>query len=148
MKAPRLNTLTTKLLGIFTLIAVISFSSCAKKVNFLSSSIVPAARGQVKVKRDKNKNYVIQIHLLNLAESKRLQPSKETYIVWMLTGQDITQNLGQVNTSTGIFSRKLKTSFKAVTPLKPDKIFITAEDDKSIQFPRGEVILSTDRFWR
>ncbi len=32
----------------------------AKKVGFLSSSIVPAARGYVKVKRDINENYLIK----------------------------------------------------------------------------------------
>ena len=40
----------------------------AKKIGFLSSSIVPAARGYVKVKRDINGNYLIQVKISNLAE--------------------------------------------------------------------------------
>ena len=147
MKTTRLNTLTKNmLLGIFAIMIVISFSSCAKKVSFLNSAVQPAARGHAKVKRDNNNNYVIEIHLLNLAESKRLQPPKQTYVVWMVTDHDITQNLGQVNTSTSLLSRKLKTSFKTVSPVKPIKIFITAEDEQGIQSPGGEIVLSTDRF--
>lgn len=149
MKAKSLQSAIIMILAsAMSIMLLISFSSCAKKITFENSSVVPAARGDVKVKKDKNKNYIIQIHLLNLAESKRLQPPKETYIVWMVSSDEITQNIGQINTSTSLFSRKLKTSFKTVTPLKPTKIFITAEDDKSIQYPRGEIVLSTENFWR
>jgi hypothetical protein len=135
-------------LGLFTTIAVISFSSCSKKINFLTSSVVPAARGYVEVKTDKNKNYVIQINLSNLAEVQRLQPAKQTYIVWMVTDEDVTKNIGQIKSSTGMMSKQLKASFETVTPFKPVKIFITAEDDAIISYPGTQVILSTDTFYK
>ena len=40
---------------------VLLFSACAKKINLNTSSKVPAARGFIKVKKDKNKNYAIDV---------------------------------------------------------------------------------------
>lgn len=124
----------------------VMLASCSKKIDFLTSSVVPAARGYVKIKSDKNKNYDIQIQLLDLAEVQRLQPSKQTYVIWMVTEEDLSKNIGQIKSSTGILSRQLKASFESVSTLKPTKIFITAEDDPSIQFPGTQVVLSTDKF--
>jgi hypothetical protein len=135
-------------LGVLTITAVFSFSSCSKKINFLTSSVVPAARGNVEVKTDKNKNYVIQINLLDLAEVQRLQPSKQTYVVWMVTDEDVTKNIGQIKSSTSMMSKQLKASFETVTPFKPVKIFITAEDDAIITYPGTQVVLSTDKFYK
>ena len=118
----------------------------AKKIGFLSSSIVPAARGYVKVKRDINENYIIQVKISNLAEVNRLQPSKKVYVVWMITDHEITRSIGQIISSTTFLSTKLKASFQKVSSSKPIKIFITAEEDAITQTPNEQVILTTDRF--
>lgn len=131
---------------ILPLLLLLSLASCSKKINFLTSPVVPAARGYVKINNDKNKNYVIQIQLLDLAEVQRLQPSKQTYVIWMVTEEDVSKNMGQIKSSTGMMSKQLKASFESVSPFKPTKIFITAEDDPSIQFPGTQVVLSTDKF--
>ncbi|MCX6270482.1 MAG: hypothetical protein NTU44_04540 [Bacteroidetes bacterium] len=147
MKTKRFNTSTKGILfGVLTSIIALSFLSCSQKVNFLTSSVVPAARGYVKVTKDRNNNYVIQIQLYDLAEVKRLQPSRFTYVVWMVTDQELTRNIGQLNSSTGLFSKKLKASFKTVSSYKPTKIFITAEDNANTQFPGEPLVLSTNRF--
>jgi hypothetical protein len=136
--------------SVFTIVVaalvVLYLSSCARKISFQSSSIVPAARGDVKVKKDNNNNYNIQISLSDLAEPKRLQPSKSTYVVWMETASNTTKNIGQINSSTGFLSGKLKASFETVSSTKPTKIFLTAEDDASIQYPGSQVVLSTNDF--
>ncbi len=139
---------TTKCIG-FTIAATMMlfiFSSCAKKISFQTSTVVPAATGTVKIKKDDNNNYQVKLSIQNLAEAKRLEPAKNTYVVWMETGSDGTKNIGQINSSTGFLSSKLKASFEAVSSFKPTKIFITAEDDAAIQYPGMQVILSTDRF--
>jgi hypothetical protein len=147
MKATRLNNLKKNIFpGIFILMIVFSLISCATSVSFLNSSVVPAARGSVKIKKDNNKNYVIQISLKDLAEAARLQPSKVTYIVWMITDRDLTKNIGQLNSSKGFMSKQLKGSFKTVSSDKPVKVFITAEDDAAVQYPGTQVVLSTDKF--
>lgn len=122
------------------------FSSCSKKISFQTSSIVPAANGTVKVKKDGNSNYQINLSIENLAEPTRLQPSKKTYVVWMETENNGTKNIGQINSSTGFLSSKLKASFEAVSSFKPVKIFLTAEDDAAIQYPGMQLVLSTDKF--
>ena len=119
----------------------------AKKLVFLSSSVVPAARGYVKVKRDINENYIIQVQISNLAEVNRLQPSKQAYAVWMVTDREITVSIGQINSSTTFLSTKLNASFKKISSSKPIKIFITAEEDAGTQTPNEQVVLSTDRFY-
>lgn len=147
MKPTRLNTLVKNmLLGICAIMIVLSFNSCTKKVDFLLSSVTPAARGYVKVKRDNNKNYVIKINLSDLAEIERLQPSKQTYVVWLVTDDGTTKNIGRLNSSTGLFSKKLTATFKTVSSLNPTKIFITAENDASTQYPGEQIIITTDRF--
>jgi hypothetical protein len=129
-----------------TKLSILMKNLFAKEVVFLSSSIVPAARGYVKVIRDNNENYIIQVKISNLAEVNRLQPSKQVYVVWMVTDHEITRSIGQIISSTTFLSTKLKASFKMVSSLKPIKIFITAEDEAGAQSPGEQVILTTDRF--
>ncbi len=143
MKAPELRTQTRKFFsGILIAMMIFSLVSCSTKALFLTSSVVPAANGYVKLKNDKNNNYVIQMEISNLAGVERLQPAKQTYVVWMLTDQEITKNIGRVNSS-----KNLKVSFKTVSSFKPIKIFITAEDNESAQYPGEQVVLSTEKFW-
>lgn len=130
-------------MAIFSFILI---SSCTQKISFLTSSIVPAARGTVKVKMDDNKNHTIQIALVNLAEPERLTPPRKMYMVWMETDQGETKNIGRIMTDSGTFSKTLKADFKTVTSFTPIKIFITAEEDANIQSPGWEVILTTAKF--
>ncbi|MBK8518364.1 MAG: hypothetical protein IPL55_19390 [Saprospiraceae bacterium] len=121
-------------------------SSCSHKMSFLTSTVVPAARGTVTVKMDENKNHSIDISLSNLAEPERLTPSKKMYIVWIVTDQGLTKNVGRIITDSGTFSKTLKADFKTVSSFTPVKIFITAENDANVQSPDWEVILTTERF--
>jgi hypothetical protein len=115
MKATPLNSFTKYILpGIFAVTIVLMFVSCTKSLSFLVSSVVPAARGNVKVTTDKNKNYVIDIHLFNLAEVERLQSSGKSYVAWMVTDQEMTQNIGKLKSSKSLFSKQLKASLKTV----------------------------------
>jgi len=127
-------------------IIFIGLNSCAKKINFSRSSVVPAAEGKVKIKKDKNKNYKIDVNVYNLAEPKNLTPARSTYVVWMQTDQNSTKNLGQIKSSSKLLSKALKGSVTAVSPIYPTKIFITAEDDGTTSYPQGETILTTESF--
>lgn len=147
MKSGQTIRFTHKFLGIAAAaLLLFYFSSCAKKINFQTSSVAPAARGTVKVKQDNNKNYDIHISLSNLTEPQRLQPSKSTYVVWMETDNNVTKNIGQIHSSTSLLSRKLKASFETVSATKPRKIYLTAEDDASVQYPGNQVVLTTNDF--
>jgi len=136
-RSPMLTTLA--------LCTAILLSSCAQKINFLSSSVVPAARGFAQVKKDNNNNYVISVQLDKLAEVERVTPGS-TYIIWMNTAQNGTKNIGQLNSSTSTFSNKLKASFNTVTSFQPTRIFITAEQDGNASYPSDKIIVTTDNF--
>ncbi len=147
MKTKSLITKTKSVfLAAFALLLIFSFTSCATQAKFETSQVVPAAQGTVKVKKDNNQNYSVQIEVSNLAESERLTPARKTYVVWLVSERDETKNMGQFNSSSGMFSSKLKASFKTVVSDKPTKIFITAEDDATVQYPNNEVVLTTGRF--
>lgn len=138
------NSKTATILPLFfTALIVFSISSCAKKMTFATSTITPAATGKVKIKKDKNDNYSIDVSVRNLAPSDKLTPPKETYIVWAETESNGVKNIGQINTSSGLFSKKLKASLHAHLPFKPNDVFITAEDSQNIQYPGSMLILTT-----
>src|SRR5687768_13662322 len=119
-----------KILGFLTSSFIIILSACTSKHAFQSSSVVPAARGNVKVKKDGNKNYVIKVDISNLAEVRRLQPAKEAYVIWMVGDEDVTTNIGQIKSGSTMISSKLKASFQTVSSTKPHRIFITARSEE------------------
>src|SRR5688572_22828427 len=81
---------------IVSIITIVAISSCARKANFNASTVVPAAEGKVKVTKDKNNNYVVDIDVNNLAEPSRLAQPRDVYVVWMETEKNGMQNLGQL----------------------------------------------------
>lgn len=122
------------------------FNSCSNKMQFLQSTVVPAAEGKVKIKKDNNNNYSIDLNILNLAAPERLQSPKKSYVVWTETTQNAFKNLGQLKSSSGFLSNTLKASLNTVTTFQPKRIFITAEDDVNINYPYGQTILTTKDF--
>ena len=100
----------------------------------------------MKVKKDKNENYTIDVELSNLAEVKRLYPSKQTYMVWMDTSDETAKSLGQIKSSSRGLSKKLKASFSAVSASKPHKVYITTESDENTQSPGNQIVLTTEKF--
>lgn len=128
-------------LTIFAITAtvILFFSSCSNKVQFLSSAIVPAARGTVQVKKDFNQNYVIKINIYDLAGSERLTPPKNTYVVWLETSDNMMKNIGQINTTNS-----LDAEFETVTAFNPSKIMISAENEANVSYPSySDIVLKT-----
>jgi hypothetical protein len=129
-----------------TLVMMLALMGCtAKKTAFIHSTVVPAAEGYVRITQDKNNNYKIQLDIRNLAKSDKLEPSKATYVIWAVKGDEEPKNLGQLQSTENAVSHALKASFETVSPVKPDKIFITAEDDGNVQTPGDQLILSTGK---
>ncbi|WP_229216385.1 hypothetical protein [Dyadobacter sp. 3J3] len=118
-------------------------SSCSKKLTFSTSAIVPAAQGSVKVKKDKNENYAIHLTVNHLSPPDRLVESRNAYVVWLNTKNNGIKNIGQLKTSSGLFSKELKSDLETVTTFEPVSFFITAERATDIQYPEGQVVLTT-----
>ena len=126
--------------------AMVLLSSCATRAKFGASTIVPAAEGEVKVKKDDNNNYKVEVSVVNLAEPNRLAQPQNVYVVWAENENAGAQNLGQLKTSTGFFTGKLKASLETVLPFKPRRVFITGENAATVQYPGSFVVLNTSSF--
>lgn len=126
------------------LLMILSLASCARSINFNSSAVVPAAEGKIKLKKDRNNNYAIQVRVNNLADPGKLHPPRSTYVVWMESADNGLKNLGQLRISGGAFGSKLRASLLTVTSFAPRKFFITAQDDGKAQYPANERVLETD----
>jgi hypothetical protein len=147
MKTASLNLLSKNITAdVLTSMMAFPSGSLDKKIIFLNSLIAPGVRGYIKVETDNDHNYLIQIQLSGLAEVQVLRSSRQTFVVWMVTDQDITKNIAQINNSTNFLSEKFITSFETVSSFRPTKIFITAEYNGHVQVPDTMVILSTGSF--
>ncbi len=128
-------------LGMFSFIIILS--SCSKTVRFQTSTVVPAAIAKVKLSKDQNQNNLIEMTVTNLAGPDRLTPPRKTYVVWMET-KNAVKNVGQLKSETSYFSSARKATLKAVTPFKPVRFFVTAENNPDIANPSGQIVLTTE----
>lgn len=149
MKTQQLNELSKKYFSGSILIAMMLLvASCATSESFLNSSVVPAATGKVKVKKDSNQNYIIKVDINDLATVERLQDSKQTYVVWMETEKGNTENIGQLKSSTGFMSKQHTASLETTSSFKPVRIFVTAENEGNERYPDQKTVLTTDTFYK
>lgn len=124
-----------------SLVLTLLLGSCTPSMNFLPSSVVPAASGKVQVKRDKNQNYVVKVDVRNLAPADRLTPPGRTYVVWMESDRNTIKKLGLLEPR----SQSLDASLSATAVADPGRIFVTAEDSPEAQYPGGTEVLATKR---
>jgi hypothetical protein len=125
---------------------IFSLSSCAKKIYFSNSSVEPAAQGSVKMTKDRNENYSLNINIMNLAPPERMQPASSVYLVWMDTEGNGTKNLGKIMSGGNMLSKTLKGSLNSVTRFKPTRVYITAETDPGVTTPGNLVVMTTQNF--
>ncbi|MGB7843541.1 MAG: hypothetical protein WBL21_12160 [Salinimicrobium sp.] len=124
----------------FIFIAIL-ISSCSKKITFPTSEVVPAAQAVLHIDRNKSENYEVKLEVTNLADPERLTPSRRNYVVWMVTQKHGTINLGNLRVS-----KNNKASLTTVTPYKPIRIFITAEDTPKAVLPSTQMVLNSEDF--
>ena len=121
--------------------AAILVSACSKKVVFPVSEVVPAAEAVLKVDKDDNNNFEIDLEVTNLADADRLTPARKHYVVWMVTKQHGTVNIGNLD-----INRKNNGELSTSTPYEPMRMFITAEDDPDPVIPSTQVVLNSGEF--
>jgi hypothetical protein len=117
----------------------IIMGACASSMNFVPSSVVPAATGKASVKRDKSNNYQIRVQVRNLAPAERLSPPGRTYVAWVETDRNSARKLGLIEPR----SRSLEATLNSSSVAAPDRIFITVEDNPQSQYPSGREVLAT-----
>lgn len=112
--------------------AVLFLASCATTAQFPISSVTPGAEISAKLSKDKNKNSVLEVTAKNLASANRLNPPKNSYVVWILTEKNEIKNLGVLSNK-----RSNNSALKSTTAFKIKEVFITAEDLGSTSYPVG-----------
>jgi hypothetical protein len=113
---------------------------------FTKSVVVPGASGWVKVKKDHNGNYNINLSVRDLPAPGKLVPPKEYYVVWNQTAKNGIMNIGQLNTSRSMWARGYKASLNTASSYKPRRIFISAEENKTVNSPGTQIVLTTEDF--
>jgi CBS domain-containing protein len=124
--------------NIITGAIILFLTSCSSTAKFPISSVTPAAEIVAKMKQDKNNNAVIEIIARNLASANRLNPPKNNYVVWIVTEDNGTKNIGQLMNNNGN-----KSILKTSTSFKVKEIYITAEEQGNISYPMGIEISRT-----
>ncbi len=119
-------------------VIVLLLTSCGSVAKFPTSDVAPASVITAKKTQDKNKNYLIEVTAKSLASADRLNPPKNNYSVWIVTRDNETKNIGQLNIKNAQ-TATLKTS----TPFDVKEIFITAEDQGNNSYPQGIEISRT-----
>lgn len=120
------------------LVLSVLMAACASTAKFPVSNITPAGTIIAKMKKDRNKNYVISITADHLASAERLSPPKKTYVIWITTKDNSVKNIGQLKNKNA-----KKSVLETLSSFEPVEIFITAEDEGNISSPRGLEISRT-----
>lgn len=126
------------LLGISFLTLLALLNSCSSSAKFPISSIAPAADISAKKKINNQKNITLEITARNLASADRMNPPGKNYSIWVVTKDNGTKNVGQLNVRNA-----KKTTFNTVVPFDFKEIFITVEQQGDLEEPKGVEIART-----
>ena len=125
------------ILGVM-LAGVIAATCAAATIRLGSSSEIPAAEGQVKLRQTSNGNTAIKLTVKHLAPPARIDPTSAVFVVWVRgleTGAQ-PQNLGALKVNKNL-SGKLDTG----TSMRAFDLFITCEGTQTVTAPTGAELL-------
>lgn len=97
----------------------------------------PAAVGNIKAKADDNKNTVLEVRAEHLAPPAALDPTLNTYVVWIRPGvaQEFT-NVGQLAMRSDRSGQ-----LQATTPFREFNVLVTAEQSGTARVPSTFVVM-------
>jgi hypothetical protein len=119
-----------------TFMLLCTLASAAKKYPMTAASIVPGARADVEINKDKNGNTRLKMTVQHLANLENLTPRASAYVVWLRERGGNAENQGQLK-----MDKNLKATFETVTPFKSFEVFVTAEQDARGTGPDGQEVL-------
>ncbi len=113
-------------------VAILFMASCTDTVRFPVSNVTPSADIKATKKKDKNGNIKIKITAKNLAAADRLTPPQKVYVAWIATDAGGIRNLGQMT-----HKNANSVTIETLTPQDFSEVFITAEQDGNMSYPKG-----------
>jgi len=120
-----LRTLTMMLLALMV-------SSCANRSKFPISTVTPAADIVAVRSHDQNGNMELKITAKNLAAVDRIATPNKAYVVWVVTEKESVKNIGK------LINKNTKTAkMETLIPDFVTEVFITAEEDGDVLYPKG-----------
>jgi hypothetical protein len=108
----------------------------ARKYPLTATPVVPGAKGEVDVGKDKNGNTEVTLKVEFLPKPSALTPPAETYIVWFRPQGSEPQAQGQLKVDN-----YRKAEFKTTTNLKNFDVSVTAETERAPKAPAGPEVL-------
>ncbi|HET8886129.1 MAG TPA: hypothetical protein VFM70_07240 [Salinimicrobium sp.] len=123
------------------LLLFILITGCSKKVVFSDSTKMPGAKVVVTIDQNRSDNYEIYVDVDNIIKAEKLSPPRETYIVWMISTEHGTINMGNLWVDD-----KNQAKLYTVSSHRPTRIFITAEKSRFAESPSTEIVLSSEDF--
>jgi outer membrane protein OmpA-like peptidoglycan-associated protein len=103
-------------------------------LQFLGTDLLHAAKGKATVKVQKGVNQ-IQAEFSNLVPASRFGPVYLTYVLWAITPEGRSNNLGELELSGS------KSKLNVTTRLQSFAMIVTAEPYFAVSFPSEQVIL-------
>ena len=119
-----------------TSVLLCAVAYAAKKYPMTAASIVPGARAEVAISKDKNGNTRLTMKVQHLANLENLTPRASAYVIWLQERSGNPENQGQLK-----MDKNLKATFESVTPFKSFEVFVTAEQDARGKSPNGPDVL-------
>src|ERR1700687_2259216 len=133
MRCPMLKLYTICLT--FALLCTVAYA--AKKYPMTASSIVPGARAEVAISKDKNGNTKLKMTVQHLANLENLTPRAAAYVVLLQErGGNNSENQRQLK-----MDKNLNATVENVTPMMSFDVFVTAEQDLRAKGPSGPEVL-------
>jgi hypothetical protein len=118
----------------FALFCTVGYA--AKKYPMTAAPIVPGARAEVEISKDKNGNTSLKMKVQHLANLDNLTPRANAYVVSLQERGGNSENKGQLK-----MDKHLAATFETVTPFKSFDVFVTAEQDSRATGPSGPEVL-------
>jgi hypothetical protein len=125
-----------KLFTICLTFALLGAVVYAKNYPMTAAPIVPGARADLDISKDKNGNTKLKMKAQHLANAENLTPPAAGYVIWIQERGGNAENQGQLKVS-----KNLEASYETVTPLKNFDVFVTAEQDLKTKTPSGAEVL-------
>lgn len=112
---------------------IVCSAAWGRKFPLTTTPVVPAAKGEINAKVDRNGNTDIDLKLEHMAKATSLTPPATTYVVWFQESDDPPKAAGELKVGDN-----LKAEFKTTTRMKNFRVFGTAESDPLTREPTGK----------